>query len=400
LARYDRLQQIQAGIRIEQMRQLAVEREMHLIAKPETEALFGGQVHRSDPQYAVLAARGNVDVQFAAHHFGNVDLRRDRALVAVVDQHDVLRTDAEHDLHRLDALVLQCLLHLLRQIDERVFEMHDIFAARHGEFRIEEVHLRRADESCDEEVRRMVEHILRRADLLDEAVLHNDDPIAQRHGFRLIVGNVNERGVDLLAEFDELSAHLVTEFCVEVRQRLVHEEDLRFTDDCTADGDTLTLAAGERFRFSLEIFGDAEDLRRFLDLFVDLRLRGLAQFESERHVFVHGHVRIQRVVLENHRDVAVFRCDVVDESVADVEFAFGDLFQSGDHAQSRRLAAAGRPDEYDELLVRDIKIEFLNRDHVFVVDLLDVFECYVCHVFSALSGATTVNRPTRDRPHT
>jgi hypothetical protein len=38
----------------------------------------------------------------------------------------------------------------------------------------------------------MVEHFLRGADLLDVAILHDDDPVAQRHSFRLVVGNVHK----------------------------------------------------------------------------------------------------------------------------------------------------------------------------------------------------------------
>ena len=50
---------------------------------------------------------------------------------------------------------------------------------------------------------------------------------------------------------------------------------------------------------------------------VDLVLRHLLQLEPERHVVEHGHVRIQRVVLEHHGDVALLRRHVVDDAVAD-----------------------------------------------------------------------------------
>ena len=62
----------------------------------------------------------------------------------------------------------------------------------------------------------------------------------------LIVRDVNEGGVDLLAQLDDLRAHLVAQLRVKVRQRLVHQEHLRVTHDGAADGDTLTLTAGER----------------------------------------------------------------------------------------------------------------------------------------------------------
>ena len=84
--------------------------------------------------------------------------------------------------------------------------------------------------------------VLRGADLLDEAVAHDDDAVTERHGLRLVVGDVDECGVDAGAELDDLSAHLVTELGVEVGQRLVHQQDLRIADDGAADGDALALA--------------------------------------------------------------------------------------------------------------------------------------------------------------
>ena len=54
------------------------------------------------------------------------------------------------------------------------------------------------------------------------------------------------------------------------------------------------------------------------------------------------HVRVERVVLEHHRDVALGRLEVVDHAAADRDLAAGDLLQPRDHAQQRDLAAARR----------------------------------------------------------
>ncbi len=89
-------------------------------------------------------------------------------------------------------------------------------------------------------------------------------------------------------------------------------------------------------------------------------LRRAAQLHGERHVGGDGHVRIQRVVLEHHRDVALFRRHIIDDAVADPDFAAGDVFKAGDHAQQGRLAAARWADQHDEFAVIDIDIDAVN----------------------------------------
>ena len=53
-------------------------------------------------------------------------------------------------------------------------------------------------------------------------------------------------------------------------------------------------------------------------------------FRPNADVVVHGHVRVERVVLEDHRDVAILRRDVVHDPVADLDRAVGDRLQAGD----------------------------------------------------------------------
>ncbi len=54
-------------------------------------------------------------------------------------------------------------------------------------------------------------------------------------------------------------------------------------------------------------------------------------------------MRIERVILEHHGDVAVARAHVVDDPRADLDRAFAGLLEAGDGAQERALAAAAGP---------------------------------------------------------
>src|SRR5262249_32428220 len=82
-----------------------------------------------------------------------------------------------------------------------------------------------------------------------------------------------------------------------------------------------------------------------------------AQLQAEGHVLVHRHVRVEGIVLENHRDVAILRRHIIDDALADANRPARDLLQPRHHAQRRALAAARRPDEHDEFLIFDPKID-------------------------------------------
>ena len=80
-----------------------------------------------------------------------------------------------------------------------------------------------------------------------------------------------------------------------------------------------------------------------------------AHLEPVAEVLADGHVRVERVALEDHRDVAVARRQVGDVAAADRDRPRGHLLEPGDHAQERRLAAARGPDEHHELAVCDLE---------------------------------------------
>jgi hypothetical protein len=72
-------------------------------------------------------------------------------------------------------------------------------------------------------------------------------------------------------------------------------------------------------------------------------------------------VRIQGVGLEDHCDITVLGLDVVHEPVSDVYVAFGYLFETGKETKGGGFAAAGRANEDQELLVRYLEIEIIDR---------------------------------------
>jgi hypothetical protein len=73
----------------------------------------------------------------------------------------------------------------------------------------------------------------------------------------------------------------------------------------SGDRDSLLLAAREVGRAAVEESLETKDARDFLDTAIDFELRRLEPSEPERNVVVDRHVRVESVVLEHHRDIAV-----------------------------------------------------------------------------------------------
>ena len=205
------------------------------------------------------------------------------------------------------------------------------------------------------------------------------NPMTQRHRLDLIVRHIHRRGLKALVEPAQLGAHLHTQLRIQVGQRLIHQERLRLTHDGTTHRHTLTLTTRQRLRLAVQELGDLEDLRGFLHTTIDLVLRHLAQLQAERHVVVHRHVRIQRVVLEHHRDVPILRRNVVHDLVTDRHLPLRDVLETRDHPQHRRLATAGWPDQHQELAVLDDQIDTADCAGPIRIDLADVFEGDGCH---------------------
>ena len=120
----------------------------------------------------------------------------------------------------------------------------------------------------------------------------------------------------------------------------------------------------------------------------DLGLGVAPVAQAEGHVLEHRHVGVERVVLEDHRDVAVLGLELVDQALADPDLAAGDLLEAGDHAQGRALAAARGPDQHDELAIGDREVDAGDRGHR-AIALAQPPDRYRRHPFIPLGSLAT-----------
>ena len=86
-----------------------------------------------------------------------------------------------------------------------------------------------------------------------------------------------------------------------------------------------------------------------------------------------------------------------DVLAADDDAAGGRLLEAGDHAQHRRLAAARRPEEGDELAALDVEVEVLHDGVVGegLVDVVDAEEGHRPCSASAQFGRSRARREPR-----
>ncbi len=86
---------------------------------------------------------------------------------------------------------------------------------------------------------------------------------------------------------------------------------------------------------------------------------------------------IQRVALEDHRDVAVLGVDVVDDAVTDGDGALAQLLEPGHQAQRRGLAAARRAEQHEQLAVGHVQRQVVDGGGV-AEALGDAVEADLC----------------------
>ena len=157
------------------------------------EAPSPAQVQGRHDDHHVPASGAGVEMDLAAHHLGHVH-RGGKGVLRAVRENHVAGTDAQGDILSGRILRRQVFLLLWGQFHLTLSGGDKVRSALLGKFGIKKVHLRCADESGHEEVGGMIENLLRRAHLLDETVLHDDNPVAQGHSLRLVVGDINKGG--------------------------------------------------------------------------------------------------------------------------------------------------------------------------------------------------------------
>ena len=215
---------------------------------------------------------------------------------------------------------------------------------------------------------------LRRRDLLHSPIVHHRHPVRQRQGLALVVGDIHHGGLKALLQAADLVLHLFPQAPVQGPQGFVHEDQVRFKHQGAGDGDPLLLAAGELGRAA---FGKVPQLHHVQgpdDAVRDGFLGNAARLQGKGEILGDGHVRKQRVVLEDHADVALVRLDLLDGTALQPDLAAGGALKARQHLQAGGLAGPGGAQQGDELAPGDVYVEVRDRERFAVVTFVNLLE--------------------------
>ena len=154
---------------------------------------------------------------------------------------------------------------------------------------------------------------------------------------------------------------LLAQLHVERAERLVEEQRRRPVHERARQRDALLLAAGELPRPpSLQAL-EPDDVEELEHPLAALAARHPLQLQPERDVVVDRHVRKERVLLEDHVDRAAVRRDGGDVLSLQEDATLVGHLEAGDHPERRRLPAAARAEQREELAVADRDVDVAHR---------------------------------------
>ena len=245
-------------------------------------------------------------------------------------------------------------------------------------------HVGAADKRGNEEVCRALVDALGRADMLDDAGIHDSDTVGDRHGFLLVVRDIHGGDTNIVLDVLDDRAHLNAQLRVKVGQRLIHQQNVRLDAQCTSERDALLLTAGKALRHTVGVLVDLHELHELLGLGLYLVLGELLVFQAELNVFSDGVVREDGVVLEDHANVALGGVKVVYALLTEEEVAALDAVEARDHSQKCGLAAAGGTKQREKLALSNVKAQIGNDDIVTVLFKSVFYDDLFTHLCSLL----------------
>ncbi len=212
-----------------------------------------------------------------------------------------------------------------------------------------------ADEIGDEAVRGPVVEVVGAVPLLDLARVHDADLVGDGERLVLVVRDQDRGGAGALDDVAHLARELFAQLDVEVRERLVEQQQVGLRRQRARQRDALLLSARQLVRILVPVAGEPDDLDALGR--APHALGAGAAVQPEGDVVGDGEMREQGVVLEHHADAALLRGHGQvarrDHLAGDADLAARHRLEAGDAAQDGGLAAARGAEQAADVAARE-----------------------------------------------
>ena len=131
--------------------------------------------------------------------------------------------------------------------------------------RFQQIHRRTTDELSDKAGLRCVVKLLGCANLLDSSCPKNGDAISERHGFLLVVGDVDDRLWSAEDQAAQIRPKVVPQLGVEIAHRFIEQIHEWISQQSPGEGDSLALSTGELGGSSLRLIAQSDHLQNLID---------------------------------------------------------------------------------------------------------------------------------------
>ncbi|CAN5256622.1 hypothetical protein BH20ACT8_BH20ACT8_12860 [soil metagenome] len=222
------------------------------------------------------------------------------------------------------------------------------------------------DEVLDELVGWTRQDQLRGGELGDVRLLLQDrDAVAHLDGLVDVVGDEDDRLADVGLDAQELVLEPVAGDGVDRAERLVHQHHGWVRAHRAGDAHPLALATGQLLGVAVPVPGviQPDGLEQLVDACADLVVGPLEEPRHRGDVVRDRHVGEQADLLDDIADAAaqLVGVDVGDVLAVEDDPARRGLDEAVDQLHRGGLAAAGRPDQDDDLALRDVHRHAVDR---------------------------------------
>ncbi|MNS98400.1 hypothetical protein D3C72_1327660 [compost metagenome] len=167
-----------------------------------------------------------------------------------------------------------------------------------------------------------------------------------------------------LLQVFQLGPHRDAQGRIEIGERLVQKQDIRFLDQRSSQRHTLLLTAGKLRGPPVEQRADLHEACRLLHPPRRLLARHILETQRKGDVLPHRQIGIKRIGLEDDADIAVARIDAVDVVAVEGDLSAGRRVKPGEQEKRGRFSASRRAENGDEFAVFDRQCHGLQNPGV------------------------------------